>query len=92
MGRKETGANLIYEVQLWQMADGRRDSVDAEKCKHVTAACKSGVQLSTSSRMVRDNVEYQNEPVGERFRHRPPINYRVVETHVDERYFNGICR
>jgi hypothetical protein len=33
----ENGANLVYKVQLWQMDDALRDSMDAAKFKHITA-------------------------------------------------------
>jgi hypothetical protein len=89
--KNETGAIVVYEVQLWQMADARRDSIDAEKCKHVAAECKSSGQFNTPSRVVRGNAEHQNTPAGERSRRRPPVNHRVVETHADDRCFNGIC-
>ena len=33
--RNETGANVGYEAQLWQMADALRGSMDAGEYKHV---------------------------------------------------------
>ncbi len=33
--KKETGAPLGYEAELWQMADALRGSMDAAEYKHV---------------------------------------------------------
>lgn len=65
--KNETGANVGYEAQLWQMADALRGSMDAAEYKHVTLGLLFLKYISDSFEEQHARLEAEKTcPSGER--------------------------